>query len=302
MLNETTKLRNFWLVGFLLLSILLFWKPLKTLAWFSWQHEYCTHIALIPFVTAYLLYLKRRAIFERTATSMAGICLLPVGLLFYGVALTRRPAVNLNDYLSGAVFSIVLVWMAIFAICYGRQAFRSAIFPLCFLFLMVPIPTVLLEKAIYELQMGSTSVTQWLLKAADIPVFREGFILVLPGLSIEVAKECSGIRTTMALFITGLLASYLLLKSTWRRTAFVLLTIPMALIKNGIRIATLSVLSIFVDSRFMTSSLHQDGGILFFLLALLLLAPILKLLQKSESGTGKQSEPSSGWVAGATTR
>jgi len=108
-------------------------------------------------------------------------------------------------------------------------------------------------------------------------------LIHLPKFTIFVAEECSGIRSSVALFITCLLAAHMMLKSNWRRTVFVLLTFPVALIKNGIRIATLVLLSAHVDMRFMTSSLHRDGGFIFFGLALLIMFPVLKLLQRSDA-------------------
>ena len=109
-----------------------------------------------------------------------------------------------------------------------------------------------------------------------------GFSSPCPGVTIEVAKECSGIRSSMALFITCLLAAHLFLRTAWKQFLFVLLAFPLALIKNGIRIVTLTLLSIYVDPSFLTGNLHHKGGFVFFLLALAILAPVLMLLEKSE--------------------
>jgi exosortase len=150
---------------------------------------------------------------------------------------------------------------------------------------MVPLPPTLLDRSIYLLQQGSTEIAYLLFKALGVPVLREGFLLTVPGVTIEVARECSGIRSSVALFITCLLAAHLFLRTKWRMLVFVLLAFPLAIIKNGIRITTLTLLSVYVDPGFLTGRLHHEGGFVFFLLALAILFPVLVLLQKSEAHT-----------------
>jgi exosortase len=115
-----------------------------------------------------------------------------------------------------------------------------------------------------------------------MPVLRDACVFHLPGISIEVAPQCSGIRSSLALVITCVLAGHMFLETTWKKALLVLAVLPITMLKNGIRIVTLSVLAVYVDRGFLESSLHRDGGILFFILALLLMAPILFVLRKSE--------------------
>jgi exosortase len=140
----------------------------------------------------------------------------------------------------------------------------------------------LLGWTIYFLQCGSTNLAYFLFRALGVPVLRQGFLLTVPGVTIEVAKECSGIRSSMALFITCVVAAHVFLRTPWKKLAFVLLAFPLALLKNGVRIVTLTLLSTYVDPSFLTGRLHQQGGFIFFLLVLAMLAPVLKLLEKSE--------------------
>ena len=90
------------------------------------------------------------------------------------------------------------------------------------------------------------------------------------------------ILRAIALLITTLLAGHLFLRSGWGKAALMLAALPLLVVKNGIRIVTLSLLSIYVDPSFLTGRLHQEGGIVFFLLALVILSPVLLWLQKSE--------------------
>ena len=108
-------------------------------------------------------------------------------------------------------------------------------------------------------------------------------VFELPGIAIEVAKECSGIRSSLALIITSLIAGYMFLQTGWKRIVLVLAIFPLMLIKNAIRITTISLLAVYVDKSFLTGSfLHSSGGIFFFLIALALLAPFLLYLKKTE--------------------
>jgi exosortase len=126
-------------------------------------------------------------------------------------------------------------------------------------------------------------VTTWIFYLTRTPVFRQGLIFNVPGVTIEIAKECSGIRSTIGLMITCLLAGYLLLRTSVARVALLLATLPVLAIKNGIRIATLTILSIRVDPSFLYGRLHKDGGFVFFAIGLLILLPMLRWLQNLEA-------------------
>jgi exosortase len=141
-----------------------------------------------------------------------------------------------------------------------------------------------MDGFVYTLQVGSTEITNLLFMATGVPFLRESFVFHLPGMSVEVAKQCSGIRSSLALLITAILAGHLFLETGWKKVVLAVLIIPITMFKNGIRILILTLLGTYVDPKFLiNSSLHRDGGILFFILALLLLAPILYWLRKSES-------------------
>jgi exosortase len=269
--------------GLMVLSVLVFWKALHILVVFSLNHESSTHILVIPLLSVYLLYTERSRIFQVVRTSLVagGIVILSAVALYLFVA-SRVTAWDPAQFLPGATLAIVLLWVGGFLSCYGGEACRRASFSLAFLLLMVPLPPAILERTIYLLQQGSTEIAYLLFKAVGVPVLRRGFILAVPGVTIEVAKECSGIRSSVALFITCLLAAHLFLRTKWKMLVFMLLVFPLAIVKNGIRIATLTLLSVYVDPSFLTGSLHHDGGFVFFFLALAILWPVLLLLQKSE--------------------
>jgi len=114
---------------------------------------------------------------------------------------------------------------------------------------------------------------------------RQGFVFRLPVMSIEVARECSGIRSSLALVILALLVAHFAFRPLWKKLAFVAAGLCMMLIKNGIRIATLTLLANYVNPSFLNGSLHHQGGIVFFLIGLALLLPVYWALRKGETPT-----------------
>jgi exosortase len=153
---------------------------------------------------------------------------------------------------------------------------------------MIPIPTLLVEKMLAALQAGSTATTYLLFSLTGIPFLKEGSVFHLPGISVEVAKVCSGIRSNLALFITGILAAHLFLKTGSKKIILILLIFPIVITANGIRIVVLSLLGVYVDERALTHGfINQCGGFIIFIPALGLLGLIVWFLRKSELRSGK---------------
>lgn len=287
MLNMRSDLfrRHLYFLLFALGSVVVFWTPLRALLRFSITHDYGSHIVLVAPASAYLIYLKRRLIFSQLQFNFfTGSSLFLAGAILGWAAHFSSPF--RRDYLSVEILALVVLWMSGFILCYGTHAFRTARFPLLFLLLLVPIPNFLIEKVIFSLQAGSAAVVFWLLSVLHVPVFKEGFIFHLPRLDIEVAKQCSGIRSSLALLITTLLVGDFVLHSVWRKSLLVLSIVPILILKNGVRIVTLSLLAIYVDPGFMHGWLHTSGGIVFYLLGLLALMPMIITLRKWEIRRG----------------
>ena len=212
----------------------------------------------------------------------SGVAVVLSGMILYWLA-ARGPIPQEGHWpLSVETLALLFVWAGVFLLCYGFDAARAAAFPLLFLLLMVPLPDVILDRVIHALQVGSTEITYLIFQAVGIPVLRDGFLLSLPGVTIEVAKECSSIRSSVALFITCLLAAHLYLRTGWKMLLFACLSFPLSILKNGVRIATLTLLAIYVNPSFLKGRLHHDGGFVFFLLALLLLWPVFLWLERSD--------------------
>ena len=267
----------------IVVSSVLFAKPLIALVRLSLTNDNASHLILIPFLTAGLLFIERRTIFNNLSFHAGGGSFFFLSVIVaIGVRLAGDKLIP-DLRLTGNVVAVILLWIAGFAFSFGKAAIKSAHFSLLFLFLTVPLPNSLLERVISLLQSGSAEIADVLFNLTGVPVLREGLVFHLPGVNIEVARECSGIRSTMALFILALPVVHYGLHSLWKKLFFLTCAFFMMVLKNGIRIVTLSLLAVYVDPNFLFGTLHRDGGIVFFLLGLLLLLPVLLLLQRGES-------------------
>lgn len=242
-----------------------------------------SHVVLIPLIALALIYRGRKAIFSTVGFAWpGGLALIGAGLVCFVAASLYEPVAGLQDALTLQVASLVMLWVGGFLLIYGRPACRAGLFPLCFLALTIPIPAVLLGAAIRILTTASSEVLAGLFTIIGTHYHRDGAVFALSGVSIRIADECSGIRSTIGLIIAGLLVSHMHLSKARSRALFIAALLPMAVLKNAIRIATLTLLAMHVDPGFLTGRLHQQGGILFFLVTLGLLAPVLALLRRSE--------------------
>jgi exosortase len=259
-------------------SVLISWTALTALLRYSFGNDDASHILLIPFISAWLMFIDRERISKSLSSDIA-VCLI---FLIPGIAIVlwniRTPPISP----SLCAFGLVLVWIAGFALAFGRESLKAARFPLMFLFLFIPLPEALLSRVVYFLQKGSAEISALLFGLTPLPVLREGFVFHLPRFSIEVARECSGIRSSIALLVLAILVGHFFLRTWWRQLLFVLAGFVVMIVKNGIRIVTLTMLASYVDPGFLYGNLHREGGVVFFLIGLLLMVPVFWLLQTGE--------------------
>jgi exosortase len=276
--------RHAYAIAFWLLSLLLFWQPLRSLASLSFHDERASHILVIPLISVLLIYLERKRIFRTPCycPSIGAPLLLVAAILAvlrYSLQ-TRLSSLNSTDRLSILAALIVLVWIAAFILLYGPGSFKPAAFPLLFLLLMIPLPVAVAERMVSVLQKGSAEACHALFRLVGVPFIQHGFRFSLPGVDIEVGEQCSGIHSGLSLFIAGLLAEHVLLQGTWKKAFFILCIFPVAIFKNAVRIVTIAWLGIHVNPDFFHGPLHRQGGLPFSLLALALMAVLLWLLTR----------------------
>jgi exosortase len=180
------------------------------------------------------------------------------------------------------MFALVLSWIGAFELCFGSRASRLVSFPLCFLFGLVPPPQHLLVTIVALLQQGSAWTAYLFFAAFGIPVSKDGVLLTIPGLTLQVAQECSSIRSSLMLLVTTMILAHLLLRSPWRRVLLIALAIPLSVAKNGLRIFTIAMLGTHVDPGYLTGRFHHQGGIVFFAIALFGIFAVLWILQRGD--------------------
>jgi len=271
----------------MLLSLLLFNSPLRQLAGFAVHHDIYSYIPLIPVVSGVLVYWNRKSIFHNCEFSFAaGAIIIGIGSLLFIAGFLRIAHLNENDYLSLLIFSVWLAWLGTFVLFYGFQTFKRSSFPLLFLLFMIPIPDIATQAFEHFLQKGSAEVVAIIFYALGLPVIREGFAFHFPQLSVEIWENCAGIRVGVVLVITAVIAANLLLRKRWTITLAVLSSVPIAILRNALRIVSLSVIGVYFDEGIFKSNLHNiQGGILFFSLALFLLWAVITLLKRFEKNT-----------------
>jgi exosortase len=274
------------------LSVVFFAKTGIALVRFTLVNTDASHVVLIPFISAWVIYIEQKQIFRRVSFdySLAGV-FFTISAVTYMWTLRSPASWTQADMLAGYMLALVLLWISGFVLFFGRVAFKNARFPLLFLFLTIPLPDPLLRPSIYLLQKGSADVAGMIFDLVGVPALREGFVFHLAHVNIEVASECSGIRSSMALLVLALLVSHFYLRRFWKQVLFVVCGMIVMIVKNGIRIVTLTLLGSYVDPGFLYGDLHRKGGIVFFFVGLLILLPILWLLRKGEFVGKVSAEP-----------
>ena len=277
------SLRPVILVIFTVFSIGMVYGPMRAVLSNGLLSDYYSHILLIPWVSAYLIFAKREEIFLSPVYYPRAGLISVLGLFLFFWARGFNENLSQNDYATLITLAALAFWIGGFAFLYGFKAFIAGLFPLAFLFFMVPIPTTIMDHVIYALQVGSAEFTSLLFSVIGVPVSREGFVFQTPTVSIEIAKQCSGIRSSLGLFITGVLASHLFLRSNLNKGILIAAIYPITVFKNAVRIVTLTLLAIHVDEGFLTGGfLHKSGGFLFYLPALGIMGAILMGLRRRE--------------------
>jgi exosortase C (VPDSG-CTERM-specific) len=284
--------RNMWRfwggVCFVLLLLAAFGLPLLGLANYAAHSSLHSYILLIPFVSGYLLYIRRDQLpKKRVADLPLGIMLLACGL---GIFLFNRvhfagPAPADNSYFVLLALSFLCCLAAGGFFFLGREWMQAAAFPVAYLIFLVPMPDAMADALEAASKYASAEVANVLFHLSGTPFLRAGLIFQLSNITIEVAQECSGIRSSWVLLMTSILAANLFLKTSWRRTVLVAFIIPLGILRNGFRIVVIGLLCVNAGPQMIHSPIHTRGGPVFFVLSLIPLLLLLWWLRKSEIRT-----------------
>ncbi len=221
-----------------------------------------SHGFLIPFFAAYLVWIKWDALRSTPVrSSWTGLPFVLLGLL---LLLTGRFGADL--FLSRISFLLLAggsVWML-----FGRSVVSQLKFVFLVLLLAIPLPAVLFNQITFPLQLLASRMASALLPLAGVPVLREGNVIQLPAMQLEVAEACSGIRSLLSLFTLALIYGYFLEKSTARRVVLAVASVPIAVAANAARIFGTGLCVQYWDPDKAMGFFHEFSGWLMFLVSL----------------------------------
>ena len=265
---------------FLLVSVVVWIRPLAANLRLALLSDAHTYILLILPISITLIYLEKNDPLEEPARGrMWGGVLLGVALLLRVVTAMDSWQQSPSDNLSLSVGALVFFWIGSTIVAFGLRAVKTNLFPICFLLLFIPLPDDAVTWLTSLLQRQSAWASTILFRAVGVPIARDGVMLSIPGLNIEVATECSSIRSSTMVVVTTLLLAQLFLKSWWRKFLLVATSLPVSVAKNALRIFVIAELGTRVDRGYLNGWLHHQGGFIYLGLALLFEVFLLLILR-----------------------
>jgi exosortase C (VPDSG-CTERM-specific) len=283
--------RQFWIAAGVL--TLGFTPWLLTWARFAANDGLASYVLGIPFVSAWLIWRPRGETPEPTgrATRPALIATVIMVILLGLAILTRTTApATRYDFLTPMILAYIAGLVACAFLTVGRSVVRHHAFAIGFLAFAAPLPSWAVNGLEIFFQHTSAEVAAWMMQWAQIPTLRSGLVFQLPGITIQVAQECSGIRSSVVLFIVSVYGGYLILQRPARRWLLALFVIPLGIVRNGFRILTIAALCTHVGSHMINSPIHHSGGPLFFALSLIPLFLFLLWLRRGERKSQGKTE------------
>jgi exosortase C (VPDSG-CTERM-specific) len=269
--------------SYLVFLTLLFIQPLTRLMLYAAHSDLHSHILLVPFITGYLLYIQRGRHSAAYRSSIAGtVAVGGIGIAALAAWIGWRGSLSLNDGLALTALAFVSFVAAGGFGFLGSKWMAAAAFPVAFLIFMVPLPDAVVNGLEKASMLASAEAAALFFGVAGTPLVRYGTVFELQGIVLRVAQECSGIRSSLVLFITSLLASHLFLKTRWRRIMLVAFVIPLGILRNGFRILVIGLLCVHVGPYMINSDIHRRGGPLFFALSLVPLCLLMWWLRRQE--------------------
>lgn len=239
----------------------------------SARDSYYGHGFLIPLVTAYWITKKKDQL-----NLAPGLNAWAIAFLILGVAVQILSSIFRIYFLSG--FSFVILLIAAITLVFGMRGLRDIGFPVAFLFLMIPLPLLVISQMTLQMKFWATEISVFLMNEIGIRTVREGSYILTPHSVLLVGDPCSGMRSLFAFLCLGLIFAYESRTSLWKKTVIALLGLPIAVASNVLRLFFLSLVAEIYGTHATGGWVHDLSGILVFVLAFLI---FLSLKIKVES-------------------
>ena len=254
-----------WCVILLGLILMLYASVLRDLVGQWWNDADYSHGFFVPLFSIYILW-RARARWTKTEIKPSNfgfvVMLGAIGVLLLG---------SLGAEFFTSRFSLLVLLAGMILFLAGWKMLRAVSFPLGYLFWMIPMPVIIYNQITFPLQLiASRMATSWL-ELAQVPVLRDGNILVMSNYSLEVVEACSGIRSLMTLMALAVAYGYLVSPRRWVRYVLPVLMVPIAILTNAIRIMGAGILARHYGPEAAEGFLHEFSGWAIFLVALILM-------------------------------
>jgi exosortase len=248
-----------------ILCVLVFWlyaAILVRLAEQWWTDPNFSHGFLVPAFAVFVLWRERTRLANLpNATSVWGLPVIVIALLTLVTGV-----LGAELFLSRVSLLLLLAGLVLFF--RGRQFFRAVLFPWACLFLMVPIPAILFNHITFPLQMFASQIAAIGLPQLGVPVLREGNIIILPSMPLEVAEACSGIRSLLSLLTLAVIYGYFAETRVWIRIALAAIAVPIAVAANSLRVVGTGILAQNWGPGAAEGFFHSFSGWLIFIISL----------------------------------
>lgn len=272
-----------WQAAFIILPLAWIYFPILAKLSAQWWHDpNFSHGFFVPAFSLYVLWERRKALVAMpTRPSWAG---LPI--LIFSLAMLIVGVLGAELFLSR--LSLLFAIAGLVVLFLGWQHQRAIVFPWAFLLLMIPIPSILFNDITFPLQLLASKVAAHVLPWMGVPVFREGNVIQLPAMALEVAEACSGIRSLLSLVTLAIIYGYMMEKRTAIRVLLAVAAIPIAVAANSLRIVGTGLLVQYWDPDKAEGFFHAFSGWLIFVVSL----GMLFLLHRAAGLLWRQKEKS----------
>jgi exosortase len=264
-----------WQIVVLVLALVWLYAPVLSHLIGQWVHDpNYSHGFFVPAFSLYVLWQERgrlRALPLRPSWSG-----LPI--LAFGAFVLTAGVLGAELFLSRGSFLIAIAGLVV--LMYGWNHLRATAFPWLFLLLMIPIPNILFNQITFPLQLLASKAAAVTLPLMGVPVLREGNVIQLPVMALEVAEACSGIRSLMSLTTLAVIYGYLMETRLWARVLLAVASIPIAVIANSLRIIGTGLLVQYWDPEKAEGFFHAFSGWLIFVVSLSLLLLLHRTMQR----------------------
>ena len=278
-----------WRAGVLtFLCLWLYWSTLARLVGQWWHDPNFSHGFFVPLFTGFVLWQERDRLARLpTKPSWSGLVLLILALLLLIVG-----QFGAEIFLARSSFVLLLAGLTILFL--GWNVFRAVLFPWAFLFLMIPIPAIIFNEITFPLQLLASQVSAATLPLLGVPILREGNVINLPSMALEVAEACSGIRSLMSLLTLAIIYGYLMERRVWVRWLLAVAAVPIAVAANSVRIIGTGLLVQYWDADKAEGYFHASWGWIIFVASLLMLYGLHALIRviwpdRPEKNRGEQA-------------